>query len=84
MTGSTGSGAEGIHYRIVIEGELGQDWAVWFGAASVRSENGSTVLQVTVSDQAELQGLLRRVHDLHLHLVSVTRTDGAAPREAQP
>lgn len=82
MTGSTGTGSEGTHYTIVVEGELGEDWASWFGAGSVRSENGHTVLQVTVSDQAELHGLLRRVHDLHLRLVSVTRCVEAAPRES--
>lgn len=84
MTGSAGTGADGIHYRIVIEGELGEDWAPWFGAGSVRSKNGTTVLQVAVSDQSELHGLLRRVHDLHLPLVSVTRSAGPAQGEARP
>ncbi len=62
-------------YRLVLEGELNGSWADWFDCDELRSEGGYTVLEVGVLDQAQLQAVLRRVHDLHLRLVSVTRIE---------
>ena len=64
-----------IRYRLVVAGELAPEWAEWFGAAQVTTSDGQTVLELAVPDQAALLGLLRRVHDLHLRLVSLTRTE---------
>lgn len=64
-------------YRLEVEGELGQEWTEWFPAASLRAEGGRTVLELEVVDQAQLQGILRRLPDLNLTLVSLTRSDAA-------
>jgi len=64
-----------FRYRLVLEGELAPEWADWFGAERVEHAGGRTVLELVVSDQAALHGALRRAHDLHLPLVSLTRLD---------
>ncbi|HSJ15783.1 MAG TPA: hypothetical protein VK939_15360 [Longimicrobiales bacterium] len=59
-------------YRLELEGEIAQEWAGWFDADHIESAGGRAVVDVTVADQAALHGVLRRVHDLHLRLVSLT------------
>ncbi|MFN8377033.1 MAG: hypothetical protein U0452_00020 [Anaerolineae bacterium] len=62
------------HYEIRIMGLLDDRWAEWFeGLALVRQPNGETLLSGLVVDQAALHGLLRRVRDLGLPLISVMR-----------
>ncbi|HEX5506549.1 MAG TPA: hypothetical protein VFW96_28290 [Thermomicrobiales bacterium] len=61
-------------YQIRIRGQLGRQWTDWFGGLTVTPEdNGDTLLTGPVVDQAALHGLLRRVRDLGLPLLSVTR-----------
>jgi hypothetical protein len=71
------AGGAGVHgpnrYRIVVEGEVSAEWGAWLGAEAVRTGEGRTTLDVMVADQAELHGLLRRIHDLHLPIASMTR-----------
>jgi hypothetical protein len=62
-----------FRYRLELDGEIAEGWADWFGSDVVQSVEGSTVLEVTVTDQAALHGVLRRVHDLHLRLISLTQ-----------
>lgn len=65
-----------MNYQVRVEGELGPDWADWFGgAALIREENGVTLLTCAVADQAALDGLLRKIRDLGLVLVSVNRIE---------
>ncbi len=72
--------AGSIGYRLVVDGEIGEEWGSWFGECVLQSEGGRTILQVTVADQAALHGVLRRIHDLHLRLVSLTRVgNGPSP-----
>jgi hypothetical protein len=62
-------------YQIRIKGHLGPRWTDWFeGLAITLEENGETLLTGPVVDQAALYGLLRKVRDLGLPLISVTRT----------
>ncbi len=64
-------------YQIRVQGHLDQQWADWFGGLRVvLEENGDTVLTGPVVDQAALHGLLKKVRDLGLPLVSVNRTEG--------
>lgn len=61
-------------YRISVGGRLAQRWAGWFDGFDLTHESdGTTVLQGVVIDQAALHGLLARVRDTGLPLVSVTR-----------
>ncbi len=62
-------------YRIVIEGLLDERFRSWFEDARLHTDGDRTLLDVTVTDQSALHGILRRVHDLHLRLVSVERLD---------
>lgn len=59
-------------YRLEISGSVAASWIDWFEADTITPLGGNTVLEVRVSDQAELYGRLRRIHDLNLQLVSVT------------
>ena len=61
-------------YQIRIKGHLGPKWADWFGGMTITLEdNGETLLTGPVVDQAALYGLLRKVRDLGLPLVSAVR-----------
>ena len=63
------------HYEIRVTGHLTDRRADWFeGLTRTLEENGDTLLSGPVTDQAALYGLLRKVRDLGLPLVSVNRT----------
>ena len=63
-------------YEIRIKGHLDDRWASWFGGLTLtREDNGETLLTGPVVDQAALHGLLRRVRDLGLPLVSVLQVE---------
>ena len=65
-------------YRLELDGELG-DVAEWaFQGMSVRREQGHTVLVGDIRDQAELQGLLQRIGELGLTLLSVAAVDAGS------
>jgi hypothetical protein len=71
---------EPISYQIRIKGHLRRQWTDWFGRLTITLEdNGDTLLTGPVVDQAALHGLLRRVRDLGMPLVSVNRVE---PRQA--
>jgi len=62
-----------IHYEIRVEGCLTDQWAEWFESLSITQVNGETLITGPVADQAALFGLLKKVRDLGLVLVSVNR-----------
>jgi hypothetical protein len=67
-------------YEIRLKGHLDNRWAAWFeGLTITREDNGDTRLTGPVVDQAALHGLLRKVRDLGLPLVSVIQVD---PKQA--
>jgi hypothetical protein len=64
-------------YEIRIQGHLGARWAAWFDGLSLTNEpDGTTVIFGPVADQAALHGLLQKVRDTGLALVSVTQVYG--------
>jgi len=63
-------------YQIRIEGHLGRQWTHWFGGLTITlEEDGDTILTGPVVDQAALHGLLKKVRDLGMPLVSVMRLE---------
>lgn len=63
-------------YEIRVEGILDERWSSWFDGSEIRNEGEDvTVIYGPVTDQAALHGLLSRVHDLGLVLVSVRRIE---------
>jgi len=70
----TSSRDEVGQYEIRLAGHLDQRWAEWFdGLTLTHQSDGTTVLQGPVVDQAALHGLLQKVRDLGLPLVSVAQ-----------
>jgi hypothetical protein len=67
-------------YELRIGGHLGEHWAAWFGDVSLsRNADGTTTLRGTVPDQAALHGLLAKVRDLGLTLISLNAIPGPEP-----
>jgi hypothetical protein len=65
---------EAGRYEIRLKGHLQARWSDWFdGLSLTRESDGSTLLEGLVVDQAALHGLLQKVRDTGLPLVSVTR-----------
>jgi hypothetical protein len=61
-------------YQLRLKGHLGSQWADWFDGLTITlEENGDTLLTGPVADQAALHGLLKKVRDLGLPLVSVVQ-----------
>ena len=71
---------ESGRYEIQLAGHLDAHWATWFDGLTVsREADGTTVISGLVTDQSALHGLLQRVRDLGLPLVSVNRVEGDQP-----
>ena len=63
-------------YQIRIKGHLGHGWKDWFEDLSITlQDNGDTLLTGPVVDQAALHGLLKKVHDFGMPLISVERIE---------
>jgi hypothetical protein len=61
------------YYEIKIKGHLNQRWSDWFaGLKLTYLEEDETLLSGPLADQAALHGLLERIRDLNLTLISVT------------
>jgi hypothetical protein len=70
-------------YQIRIKGHLGHQWTDWFGGLAISLENnGDTLLTGPVVDQAALHGLLRKIRDVGMPLVSVSPVEPGRERGA--
>ena len=74
-----------MQYEIRVEGHLGTRWSAWFDGLDISSGgDGTTVLRGPVVDQAALHGLLQKLRDVGIPLISLVpipahATDGATP-----
>ena len=60
------------HYELRIYGHLDEHWSAWFcGLTLIREDDGNTTLRGPVIDQAELHGLLTKLRDLGITLISL-------------
>lgn len=83
MNEKTTAGGVG-QYEIRLKGHLDARWEPWFDGLTLGNcSDGTTTISGPVVDQSALHGLLQRVRDLGLPLISVTRIepDHAEPRQ---
>jgi hypothetical protein len=71
--------ARPARYEIRVGGVLDDRWADWFGGLQVSSDGTQTVIAGLLPDQSALHGLLARVRDLGLCLISVRQLDAGDP-----
>jgi hypothetical protein len=71
-------------YEIRAEGVLDQRWAAWFEGLQVTSEGSQTVISGPLPDQPALHGVLIKVRDLGMCLISVRRLDQDQAGQASP
>jgi hypothetical protein len=77
---STGPHHSPDRYEIRLRGHLDSRWAAWFNGLNLTNESdGTTIIHGPVADQAALHGLLQKVRDLGLPLVSVTQVQPGQP-----
>jgi hypothetical protein len=66
--------SQAMVYEIRVQGQLDSNWSDWFNGLEVTpQENGETLITGPIQDQAALQGILNKVFDLRLILLSVRR-----------
>ena len=71
-------------YEIRVDSVLDDQWADWFGGLQLSSDGSQTVIVGVLADQPALHGLLTKIRDLGLSLISVRRLDaGDAAGQAQ-
>lgn len=82
-THQVGSYVRPVQYEIRVEGHLGPRWTAWFDGLSITTEeDGTTVLRGFVVDQAALHGLLHKLRDVGIPLISLTPAE--APTAQRP
>ncbi len=71
-----------MQYEIRVDGHLGTRWAAWFDGLAITSErDGTTVLRGSVVDQAALHGLLQKLRDVGIPLISLRQVPSDATTE---
>jgi len=68
--------AGGERYQIKLKGHLNNSWSDWFeGLTFIHESDGTTTLTGEIVDQAALHGVLKKIHDLGLPLLSVVQIE---------
>jgi hypothetical protein len=60
-------------YRIIIKGVLDPSWSDWFDGLSISTQEGNTILIGIVPDQSALHGILAKINDLGLSIISMVQ-----------
>jgi hypothetical protein len=72
-------------YQLRVNGHLDQHWSSWFGDLTLTHEDdGTTCLTGAITDQAQLHGLLTKIRDLGVTLISVEAVDVTTIERATP
>ena len=78
MSNSLNSKTEPTLYQIRIKGHLGRQWSDWFDGLTITLEdNGDTLLTGQLIDQSALHGLLKKLRDLGIPLLSVVSNESS-------
>ena len=78
--GSRDDRHQATHYEIRLKGHLDMGWADWLGEMSLtHASDGTTMLAGPVADQAALHGLLQKLRDLGVPLISVNEDEADRP-----
>lgn len=81
MTGSSHQPHQESWYELRLQGHLDSRWSSWLdGMDLTRHSDGTTVVRGPVVDQAALHGLLARIRDIGVPLLSVTRVEADQPQ----
>ena len=67
--------AQHVVYQIKVHGRLDESWSGWFNGMTITFEGNTTTLTGAVVDQAALRGILSRLWDLNLALISVNQIE---------
>jgi len=73
-----------VRYEIRVDGVLDDQWADWFGGLQVNTEGTHTVILGLLPDQPALHGVLAKIRDLGLSLISVRRLDAGDQADRMP
>jgi hypothetical protein len=79
MPVTTGFSALGYQYQLVLRGECGPLAAGLFGEVAIESGDGCTSIIFSARDDSELYGLLDRIQDAALHLISLNQIGSSSP-----
>jgi hypothetical protein len=80
MPVTTGFGEPGYGTQLILRGDCGPLTAWLFGDAAIGSGDGGTSLMFSARDDSELYGLLDRIQDVALHLISLNQTGSSSRR----
>ena len=62
-----------MEYQIRVEGQINSHWSHWFEGMTIEYDGNTTILTGPVADQSQLHGILQRIRDLNLTLMSVNQ-----------
>ncbi len=75
--------AQPIVYQIKVQGRLDESWSGWFNSMAITFEGDTTTLTGAIVDQAALRGILSRLWDLNLALISVNPIEPAPSKRVE-
>jgi hypothetical protein len=64
-----------VNYRIVVRGQIDQTWSAWLSGLSILYEDDFSILTGPLPDQSALYGVLLKLRDLNLTLISLERLE---------